>query len=83
MLQHKAKRGEYTGGAPPFGFRLADDGVQLVPDSHEQRIVARVRELRGLGASLRRIAAQLAAEGFASRTGNRFAVVQIQRLLAA
>jgi site-specific DNA recombinase len=83
VLQHKAERGEYTGGALPFGFRLADDGVQLVPDSHEQRIVARVRELRGLGVSLRRIAAQLAAEGFASRTGNRFAVVQIQRLLAA
>jgi DNA invertase Pin-like site-specific DNA recombinase len=83
VLRYKADRGEYTGGAPPFGFRLGDDGVQLVPDAQEQRIVARVRELRGLGASLRRIAAQIAAEGFVSRTGNRFAVVQIQRLLAA
>jgi len=83
VLQHKAERGEYTGGAPPFGFRLGDDGVQLEPDAQEQRIVARVRELRGLGASLRGIAAQLAVEGFVSRTGNRFAVVQIQRLLAA
>jgi DNA invertase Pin-like site-specific DNA recombinase len=83
VLQHKAGRGEYTGGAPPFGFRLADDGVQLVPDLNEQRIIARVRELRDEGVSLRRIAARLAAEGYASRTGNRFAVVQIQRLLAA
>ena len=83
VLQHKAGRGEYTGGAPPFGFRLAEDRVQLVPDPNEQRIIARVRELRDEGVSLRSIAARLAAEGYASRTGNRFAVVQIQRLLAA
>jgi DNA invertase Pin-like site-specific DNA recombinase len=83
VLRHKADRGEYTGGAPPYGFQLADDGVQLVEDPAEQRVVARARELRGHGASLRRIAAQLAAEGFTSRTGNRFAVMQIQRLLAA
>lgn len=83
VLRHKADRGEYTGGAPPFGFRLAEDGVQLVADPGEQRVVARARELRGQGASLRQIAAQLAAEGLRSRSGGRFAVVQVQRLLAA
>ncbi len=83
MLQHKAERGEYTGGEPPFGYRLADDGVRLVEDAAEQGVLARARELRGQGASLRRIAAQLAAEGLTSRSGGGFAVVQIQRLLAA
>jgi site-specific DNA recombinase len=83
VLRHKADRGEYTGGAPPFGYRLAADGVQLEADPSEQRVLARARELRGQGASLRRIAAQLAAEGLTSRTGGGFAVVQVQRLLAA
>jgi DNA invertase Pin-like site-specific DNA recombinase len=83
VLRHKADRGEYTGGAPPFGFRLANDGVRLVEDAAEQRVLARARELRGHGTSLRAIAAQLAAEGLTSRSGGPFAVVQIQRLLAA
>jgi DNA invertase Pin-like site-specific DNA recombinase len=83
VLQHKAERGEYTGGEPPFGFRLAEDGVRLVEDSAEQRVLARARELRGHGTSLRRIAAQLAAEGLTSRSGGGFAVVQVQRLLGA
>lgn len=83
VLQHKAERGEYTGGATPFGFRLAEDGVRLVEDAAEQRVLARVRELRRHGASLRAIAAKLAVEGLTSRSGGAFAVVQIQRLLAA
>ncbi len=83
VMRHKAERGEYTGGEPPFGFRLADDGVRLEPEPDEQRIIGRVRELRAHGVSLRKIAAQLATEGFASRTGRGFAVMQIQRLLAA
>jgi site-specific DNA recombinase len=83
VLRHKADRGEYTGGAPPFGFRLGEDGARLVEDPGEQAVARRARELRAQGASLRAIAAQLAAEGMTSRSGGRFAVVQIQRLLAA
>ena len=82
VLQHKASRGEYTGGAPPFGFRLAGDGVRLEEHAEEQRVIARARELRGGGASLRHIAATLAEEGLSSRAGKQLAVVQVQRLLA-
>jgi DNA invertase Pin-like site-specific DNA recombinase len=58
----KRERGGYAGGAPPFGYRA--EGRELVPDDEEQAILARIRELRGEGASLRQIAATLTAEGF-------------------
>jgi site-specific DNA recombinase len=83
VLRHKASRGEYTGGEPPYGFRVGSGGVQLVEDPGEQRVIARARELRVARVSLRRIAAQLAAEGMASRVGRPFAIIQIQRLVAA
>ncbi len=83
VLRHKAACGEYTGGATPYGFRLADDGVRIVAEPTEQRVVERARALRAQGISLRRIAAQLAQDGLTSRAGKPFAVIQIQRLLAA
>src|SRR6267142_2682368 len=31
-MQHKASQGQYTGGHPPFGWRLAGDGEHLEPE---------------------------------------------------
>lgn len=57
----KAARGGYVGGRPPFGWKAV--GGELVPDEGEQATVARARELRDGGASLRVIAETLTEEG--------------------
>lgn len=67
-LAVKRARGERV-GAVPYGYRMADDGVHLVPDQAEQRLVKRARELRDKGETLRAIAARLLEEGFLPRTG--------------
>lgn len=52
----------FLGGKRPFGYRVTGEG-ELVPDEREQAALAKARELRAGGASLRKIAAALAAEG--------------------
>ena len=81
-MQHKASVGEYTGGAAPFGYRLAADVEHLEPVAEEQAILAAARELRASGLSLRAVAAELDRRGLRSRTGGTFAAMQISRMLA-
>ena len=81
-LQHKASRGEYTGGTVPYGYRLAADGERLEPHPGEQALLAHARRLRRKGLSLRAVARELVAKGFRTRTGRPFAAVQVQRMLA-
>jgi site-specific DNA recombinase len=74
-------RGQKTGGGVPYGYAVAA-GRTLVAVESEQVVIARARALRDQGMALGKIGAQLAAEGIVSRTGRRFAPVQIQRMLA-
>lgn len=80
-LQHKAKRGEFTGGRVPFGFRLAPDGVHVEENADEQDVIARARDLRAGQRSLRAVASILLGEGRGSRSGHAFSPVQIARML--
>lgn len=80
-LAVKRSRGEKTGGAVPFGFRLDDDGRTLVADELEQRVVARIHRLRAEGVSFRRIAAALNDDGVPAR-GKRWHPTTLQRLVA-
>ena len=80
-MQHKAANGEYTGGKVPYGYRLAEDGVNLVEDAGEQEVIAAIREYRDGGLSLRKIAERLEACGFTSRTGKRFTASSIRNIL--
>jgi DNA invertase Pin-like site-specific DNA recombinase len=59
--QRKRDGGGFAFGSPPFGFRAQDR--ELVEDPAEQRGLARIRELRSEGKSLRAIAAILNTEG--------------------
>lgn len=59
------ERGRFLGGARPFGYRIAADG-ELVEDATEQKAIARMRELRDQGLSLRAVARTLAEDGIAS-----------------
>jgi DNA invertase Pin-like site-specific DNA recombinase len=53
-MAYKRRRCEYTGGEPPYGWRLADDDVHLDPHADEQAIIAEALELKPAGLSLRR-----------------------------
>ncbi|WP_148208560.1 recombinase family protein [Solidesulfovibrio magneticus] len=76
------RRGERVGQIP-YGYSLATDGVKLIPVSAEQEVIAEARRLHGAGLSLRGIAKELEARGFASRSGKAFLAEQVKRLLAA
>jgi DNA invertase Pin-like site-specific DNA recombinase len=80
-LAAKRARGERV-GAVPYGFAVGADGVQLVAVEREQFAIARARELRAVGLSLRAIASELAAEGYVSRTGRAFFAPQVARMIA-
>jgi site-specific DNA recombinase len=81
-LQHKRSRGELVGGVP-YGFRVAADGVMLEADAGEQEVITVARELVAGGLSLRKVAAGLAARGYAPRSGGEFHAQQIKRMVAA
>lgn len=81
-MQHKAAAGEYTGGEPPFGYSVADDGVRLVPVEAEQAVLAEARHLRAAGLSLRSVARELDARGIRSRVARPFSAAQIRRMVA-
>jgi DNA invertase Pin-like site-specific DNA recombinase len=78
-LAHKRANGEHTGGDAPFGWRVADG--RLLAHAAEQAVIARARELRGSGLSLRGVASRLAAEGARSRAGGAFAAEQVARMV--
>ncbi|MBA3640421.1 MAG: recombinase family protein [Acidobacteriota bacterium] len=67
-LDAKRAKGERTGNLP-FGFQLGTDGQMLEPHDGEQRVLARISELRAAGATLRSIADALNADGCRTRTG--------------
>ncbi len=79
-LAVKKARGERVGGVP-YGYR--DEGGLLAEDEAEQVIVARARELRASGLSLRRIRGALLDEGHRPRTGKRWHVQVLARMVAA
>src|SRR5690349_10254396 len=81
-LAQKKGRGEKLGGALPYGFRLAADGVHLEPDPVEASMVARAKELRRKGLTYRAIADRLSDEGLRPRSG-RWHVMTVARIVAA
>jgi DNA invertase Pin-like site-specific DNA recombinase len=58
-MQAKKARGERVSRFLPFGFDLAPDGVHLVANIREQKIIEIVRTLRADGMTLRAIATAL------------------------
>jgi site-specific DNA recombinase len=82
-LKHKASKGEFTGGkTPPYGFRLAADGVKLEEQQDEQKAIAFARQLAGFGNySLRSIADAMAHFGFRNRNNRIFDATEVRRML--
>ena len=70
-LASKKARKERTGNIP-FGYEITNDGVHLVENSAEQRIITVIRKLRNAGHSLRAVADELNRRGFMTRRGSQW-----------
>lgn len=88
-LAAKRARAEKTGGAVPYGFRVAcvtvTDGVErkkLVPDAGEQEAIRRARQMHAEGLGLRRIAESLSREGFRGRGASRLSPMTVRRIIS-
>lgn len=75
-------RGERV-GTIPYGRRLADDGVLLIPDAKEQRTIRLILKLRKQNLSLRAIGAHLEEVGVSPRSGGRWHAKVISSILKA
>lgn len=83
MRQAAEAKGSRPGGTIPYGFRSqrVDGRVTLVPHAREAAAVRRMATFVLRGLSLPRVARQLEAEGIRYRSGRRFSVSQLHRLL--
>ena len=70
-----------TGGEPPYGWQVSDDGVRLDPHEGEQAAIEAASELRQAGLSLRKIGRLLESKGLLPRTGKSWHPEKVKRLL--
>jgi len=77
-LAVKRRRGEYTGGEPPFGYRV-EEGA-LVEDPEEREVLDLICELRGEGLSFQTIADALNARDAANREAALWRKERVYRL---
>jgi site-specific DNA recombinase len=75
---HVQRHGRFSGGAPPFGWKLGPGG-RLVPVAREQKVVVRARELAAEEPNLAEVTRQLAAEGVRTRSGRPPVRAQVER----
>ena len=76
----KRSRGERISGHAPYGWDFGSGG-RLVENSHEQKIIARMRQLRAGGLSYRGIATRLGGEGILPKRGKRWVHTTVKNIL--
>jgi DNA invertase Pin-like site-specific DNA recombinase len=76
----KHEQGGFAFGSPPFGYRSSKGA--LVADDVEQAALARARELRTEGRSLRETAETLSFEGHLAKRGGAWHPTTLSRALA-
>lgn len=78
--RRKRDAGGYAGhGSPPYGWHV--ERGQLVEHVAEQRVLARIHELRTAGLSLRQIATQLEIERLPPKRGTRWHPETVARII--
>ena len=77
--RHKAAKGGYAYGAPPFGKKAIDG--DLVDSDEERRVLREMKAKRDGGASYRQIAAHLTERGHKPRRGESWHPQTIARIL--
>lgn len=77
----RAKKYSRVIGPIPFGKILSDDGVTLIDDSAEAKIIAGVRNLFHSTMSYRAIAAKLNADGIPAKRGGKWYAKQVRSII--
>ena len=67
-MAHKKAQGQRV-GTVPFGYDLAADGITLVENENETRIIELINSLRTKGYTLQAIATELEAAGVTTKKG--------------
>ena len=80
-MHHLKTQGRKTGGDMPYGFTLAADGTTLIADADEQAMLEAIRNARQRGLSQRGVVAELTRQGFVTRKGTAFSLMQVQRIM--
>jgi Resolvase, N terminal domain/Recombinase len=78
--RRKHERGGYAFGSPGYGWRA--EAKELVPEPSEQAALARIRQLRATGQSVRAIAAVLTDEGHQPKRGGQWHPETVRRICA-
>src|SRR6266404_1896559 len=78
-LQDKRRRGEYCGGAVPYGYRVSAEDT-LMPAEQERQIIQRIQALAAQGVTYRTIIQVLTVDGQFTRSGKPFQPGQISRI---
>jgi DNA invertase Pin-like site-specific DNA recombinase len=78
-MERKRQKGEACSGNPPYGHRIQCG--MLIPDTHEQTIIRRIRCLRSAGHTIHEIVAILENEGIRNRKGRPFGKSQIHSVI--
>jgi DNA invertase Pin-like site-specific DNA recombinase len=76
----KRSRGERISGHAPFGWDFGRGG-RLVRNAREQKVIARVRQLRAQGLSYRGIAKRLDGERIRPKRGRRWVHTTVKSIL--
>ncbi len=76
----KAEQGGFAYGSPAFGQASQDKA--LVPNTAEQAVIARIREMDAKGDSIRAICAALNAEGIPSKRGGKWHPQTVARIVS-
>ena len=80
-LQFKRSKNERV-GTVPYGYDLAADGVALVANEQEQRVLVLIAGLRADGLSLRKVAAELTRKEIATKEGGtKWSHTTVQRIV--
>ena len=79
-LRNKIKKMERIGSIP-YGLSLSDDGIHLIPNHQELKLIESARKLKGEGLSLRRIGERLIELGFVPRSKKKFHPVTLQNII--
>jgi len=82
-MQFKKSKGEFCGGAAPYGWNVGADGITLTPNEREQEIARAARELREEGMSLRKVGKRLQALGLLPRSGKSWHPETVKSVLNA
>ncbi len=80
-LQYKRINGEKTGGGIPYGYDLAKNKVNLVINQSEQAVIYKAKTLRAEKLSFSKIADELEKLGMVARSGKKFQIQQIRRMM--